>query len=163
MFLCTAIVILQVYLLESVISLYPAAVLWEELRTRGTPFVSNNSSWSQDQKDAFIQSARYPSTYHYIRFIETKMVDLACKGYFVILAYSAVCDRPYLCVLHAGVVTPADHCPHLIIDYRTSGVNELTLPLAPTKAMQVGNALDRLFPHHSHNKLTLWTSVGNEE
>ena len=42
------------------------------------------------------------------------------------------------------VVPQRDRRPRWIIDYSFSGVNQDTLPLAPSEAMQFGHTLDRL-------------------
>ena len=123
---------------------HPAAALLEELRTRGAPFVRNQSNWSADQKDTYAYSQGYPSTARYLGFLENELVDMIKKNYFIVLPYAAVRNYDDLKLSHAGVIPQPDRRPRTIIDYRASGVNGQTVPLAPPDAMQFGHALNRL-------------------
>ena len=69
---------------------------------------------------------------------------MIAKAYWVVLPAEAVKDLPGLRVSPPGVVPQLGRRPRWIVDYSWWLVNNETLPLAPTEAMQFGHALDRL-------------------
>ncbi|KAL3822916.1 hypothetical protein ACHAXA_010699 [Cyclostephanos tholiformis] len=66
------------------------------------------------------------------------------KGQWIVLLYSAVRHLPGLRISPPGVIPQRDRRPHWIVDYSWWDVNDDTLPLAATEAMQFGHALDRI-------------------
>lgn len=135
---------------------HPAASLLENIRTEGVPYVRNGPNWSLDQRDEAMASPGYPSTMHYLGFVETELVDMVKKGYFVVLPYKMVRHLDDLRLSQPGVVPQAERRPRTIIDYKESGVDDATVPLAPKESMQFGRTLDRLL----HTILTAEPSHG---
>ena len=66
------------------------------------------------------------------------------KQQWVVLPYSAVKEFKDLRLSPPGVVPQRGRRPRWIVDYTWWKVNEETLPLAPSDAMQFGHALDRI-------------------
>ena len=66
------------------------------------------------------------------------------KEQWVVLPYQVANQLPNLRLSPPGVVPQRDRRPRWIVDYSFSGVNQDTLPLAPSEAMQFGHTLDRL-------------------
>jgi len=66
------------------------------------------------------------------------------KGYWAILPFTAIRTFPHLKLSPAGVVPQRTRRPQPIMDYSFTGVNQASLPLAPTHSMQLGNTLPRL-------------------
>ena len=66
------------------------------------------------------------------------------KEQWVVLPYQVANQLPNLRLSPPGVVLERDRRPRWIVDYSFSGVNQDTLPLAPSEAMQFGHTLDRL-------------------
>ncbi len=72
------------------------------------------------------------------------MADYIKKRFWVVLLYKAVQHMPHVKLSPCGVVPQHERRPRPIIDYTFSGVNQTSLPLAPTHSMQFGNALQRV-------------------
>ena len=72
------------------------------------------------------------------------MLDFCQQGYWAVVPYATVRQWRKLRISPLGVVPQRDRRPRLIVDYSFSGVNEDTVPLAPTEAMQFGRALQRV-------------------
>jgi hypothetical protein len=66
------------------------------------------------------------------------------KGQWILLPYALVKDLPNLRLSPLGVVPQRDRRPRVIVDYTFNGINEDTIRLAPTEAMQFGRALERI-------------------
>ena len=79
-----------------------------------------------------------------IEFLHEEFADMIAKAYWVVLPAEAVKYLPGLRISPPGVVPQLGRRPRWIVDYSWSLVNNKTLPLAPTEAMQFGHALDRL-------------------
>ena len=80
----------------------------------------------------------------HIEFLHEEFADMIAKAYWVVLPAEAVRDLPGLRISPPGVVPQLGRRPWWIVDYSWSLVNNKTLPLAPTEAMQFDHALDRL-------------------
>jgi hypothetical protein len=72
------------------------------------------------------------------------MWDYVQMGYWTVLPYHAVQHLMHLKLAPAGVVPQRERRPRPIMDYSYNAVNAFSLPVAPTHAMQFGNALKRL-------------------
>ena len=69
---------------------------------------------------------------------------MIAHGYWIVVPLEDALTIPGLRVSPIGVVPQRDRRPRVIVDYTFNGVNQATLRLAPTEAMQFGRALDRL-------------------
>lgn len=95
----------------------------------------------------------HPSTRDYIEFLREEFATMIEQHFWIILPYSCVESLPYLRISPMGVVPQNDRRPRTIVDYTFSGINQATVPLAPTEAMQFGRALERLIQRiHQANK-----------
>jgi hypothetical protein len=72
------------------------------------------------------------------------MWDMVQKRYWTVLPFSAVKHFPHLKLAPSGVVPQAACRPRPIMDYTFNDVNQGSLPVAPTAAMQFGFTLQRL-------------------
>ena len=61
------------------------------------------------------------------------MTEMVRRGRWVVLPYYVVRYIPCFSIRHAGVVPQCDKLPRLIVDYTFSGVNNYTVPLAPSQ------------------------------
>ena len=74
-------------------------------------------------------------------------LDFGGKGFWILLPYDVITDKPGLRLLPLGVVPQDDRRPHLISDYSFWDLNDETLKLSPEGAMQFGTAPLRIEEH----------------
>jgi hypothetical protein len=72
------------------------------------------------------------------------MADFDAKSFWTVLPLEAVKHLPNLRISPLGCVPQRDRRPRLINDLTFYGINENTIRLAPTEAMQFGRALERV-------------------
>jgi hypothetical protein len=72
------------------------------------------------------------------------MYDYAQMGYWTVLPFKAVANQCHLQLSPAGVVPQRERRPRPIMDYSFSQVNQHSVPLHPSHAMQFGATLQRL-------------------
>ena len=77
-----------------------------------------------------------------IEFLHEEFADMIAKAYWVVLPADAVKDLPGLRISPPGVIPQLGRRPRWIVDYSWSLVNNETLPLVLTEAMQFGHALN---------------------
>ena len=123
---------------------HPAKRLLKHYKSRGAPVKVSTKPWSQGAIDAALQRGAHRSCMEHIEFLHKEFADMIAKAYWVVLPAEAVKDLPGLRISPPGVVPQLGRRPRWIVDYSWSLVNNETLPLAPTEAMQFGHALDRL-------------------
>jgi hypothetical protein len=75
------------------------------------------------------------------------MYDYVRMGYWLVLPYSAIRGHPLLKIAPSGVVPQRDRRPRPIMDYSFNRVNQTSLDIAPTNAMQFGHCLPRILQH----------------
>ena len=110
-----------------------------------------NQDWTPQQLQAAVERGSHQSSHTYLGFLESEMVDMIKKGYWIVLPYDAVKDIPGLRLSPIGVVPQRDRRPRTIVDYSFYYVNDDTDKQALPEAMQFGRALDRLLR-------TVWTA-----
>jgi hypothetical protein len=83
------------------------------------------------------------------------MLEMIRMGYWMVLSYGAVHGHPHLKIAPCGVIPQCERRPRPIMDYTFNGVNQTSLNIAPTHAMQFGMALQCILqrlaycnPHH---------------
>ena len=121
---------------------HPAAPLLATFKQTGAP-ANFQRPWSLRQKDKAVATNGYASTRNYQGFLETELVDMIQKGYWIVLPYNKIRQQTELRLSQAGIIPQADRRPRTIVDYRRSGVNDDTITQAPADAMQFGRALER--------------------
>ena len=125
-----------------------ARQLLRQYKFHGAPAIMQSQHWSKAQLDAMIQRGAHKSCYEHLDFLEEEFLDMIEKGQWLVLPYKVVRDLlPNLRLSPPGVVPQRNRRPRWIGDYSWSGVNEDTVPLAPTHAMQFGNAIHRILRH----------------
>ena len=84
-------------------------------------------------------------------FVCTEMLEFCSQGFWTVLPLSvALRLSQHLRLPPLGVVPQRNRRSRLIVDYSFSGVNEETVKLAPSEAMQSGRALHRLLQRIAH-------------
>ena len=100
--------------------------------------------WDREAISIALARGSHQSALGHLEFLRDEMADMIDQGYWVILPYSAVLHLPNLRLSPLGVVPQRDRRPRVIVDYTFWGINEETVPLAPTESMQFGRALERV-------------------
>ena len=127
---------------------HTARRLLRHYKYSGVPAKMKSGPWSRQRLDDAVQRGAHQSCLHYLDFLEEEFLDMVAKGQWVILPYHVTRDLfPHLRISPPGVVPQRERRPRIICDYTWSGVNNDTLPLVPTEAMQFGNAIHRVLRH----------------
>ena len=100
--------------------------------------------WSTERCDAAVERGSHKSAHTDRAFVFDEMLDFCQQGYWVVLPYSAVRHWDLLRVSPLGAVPQRDRRPRLIVDYSFSNVNQETVALAPSEAMQFGRAFQHV-------------------
>lgn len=79
-----------------------------------------------------------------------EMADFCTQCYWAVFPYSVVREWVNLQASPLGAVPQRDRRPRLIVDYSFSEVNNETVPLAPSEAMQLGRALQHVLARVVH-------------
>ena len=123
---------------------HPAARLIDFYRKRGVPAKMSTAPWSAQRVKAALERGPHKSCADSTAFLQEEFADMVSKGQWVVLPASAVKHLPGLRVSPMGMKEERDRRDRVIIDYSFSNVNQETLPLVATEAMQFGHALDRI-------------------
>jgi hypothetical protein len=115
----------------------------------------STAPWSTKKRTMHVRRGAHLSCKDHLEFIRTEMLDFVEKGYWMVLPYHLVRDLPQLRLSPLGVVPQRERRPRLIVDYTFNGVNEDTVKMMPSEAMQFGRTLERILyavhhanPHH---------------
>ena len=100
--------------------------------------------WSTERCEEAMRRGLHKSSHGERVFVFEEVLDFCKQGYWAVVPFSSVRHWRNLRVSPLRVVPQRDRRPRLIVDYRFSGVNEETVPLAPKEAMQFGWALQRV-------------------
>jgi hypothetical protein len=124
---------------------HPSAPYLHRLARHGVPAPSSSPTWlPQCRHQAFTRGPHPSASRLYSRFLLEDMWDYVQMGYWTVLPFHAVQHLPHLKLAPAGVVPQRERRPRPIMDYTFNSVNQHSLPLAPTHAMQFGTALKRI-------------------
>ena len=109
------------------------------------PVISKGQPWTLEERDQAVAKGSHASaTVTFKEFLLDEMLDMVRRKFWIVLPYSAVRHLPHLKVAPAGVVPQRERRPRPIIDYSWNQVNQTTVPLAPTEAMQFGRTFQRI-------------------
>jgi hypothetical protein len=104
-----------------------------------------STPWSpKKRQQALRRGAHNSATQQFRQFLHEDMADYIEKRFWTVLPYHAIKHMPHLKLAPCGVVPQRERRPRPIIDYTFSGVNQDSLPLAPSHSMQFGSALQRI-------------------
>ncbi len=129
---------------------HKAARLLDHLRRRGAGVTLTTAPWSAEQQCTAIARGSHQSSYGEREFVHQEIYDFCQQGYWLVLPFEVVKGWPSLRISPLGVVPQRDRRPRLIVDYTWSQVNQDTLKLAPTEAMQFGRTLHRVLSNIVH-------------
>jgi hypothetical protein len=125
--------------------------LWRHRATVGM----KTPPWNLEQKRQALERGSHQSAKKYSGFLCEEFIDLMRKNQWVILPADLVLHEPNLRLSSLGVVSQRDRRPRAIFDYSFFLINMETIPLAPSEAMQFGQALWRVLStiHHADPRL----------
>jgi hypothetical protein len=123
---------------------HPAAQFLDYLRTNGAPIRMKDENWTKATIQERATRGPHQSTKAHIEFVRDEMADFDDKSFWTVLPLEAVQHLPNLRISPLGCVPQRDRRPRLINDLTFYGINENTICLAPTDAMQFGRALERV-------------------
>ena len=122
---------------------HPARRLLQHYRDHGTPVRFHTTPWSKQQLQTAIHRGPHKSANEYIDYLEDEFIDMINKGQWIVIPYDLAKNLPGLRLSPPGVIPQRGRRPRWICDYSWYDVNDDTLPLAPSEAMQFGHALER--------------------
>ena len=114
------------------------------MRRNGVPVVLQSRPWTPSEKQTRFKRGPHKSALEYSEFLATEFLDFCRKGYWMILPYELIKDRPELRLSPIGVVPQRERRPRVIVDYSYYGVNDEALKLAPQESMQFGRTMNRM-------------------
>lgn len=121
---------------------HSAAPYLHRLASGGVPAPSSSASWNKRKLHKMFHRGAHMSAFDQFKnFLFQDMLDMALKGYCVILPFHTVQHLLHLKLSPAGVMPQCTHRPHMIMHYSFMLVNQHSLPLAKTSIMQFGHAL----------------------
>ena len=123
---------------------HPAGEYLDRLRPIGAPVLQTTKPWDRESISIALARGSHQSALSHLEFLRDEMADMIEQGYWVILPYSNVLHLPHLRLSPLGVVPQRDRRPRIIVDYTFWGINDDTVPLAPSESMQFGRALERI-------------------
>ena len=122
---------------------HPAKRLLKQIKKHGAPIQLATAPWTSHQLKTAIKRGPHRSCLHHIDFLEEEFIDMIKKEQWIVLPFKVAKSLPGLRLSPPGVVPQRGRRPRWICDYSWSGINQATLPLAPSDSMQFGHALDR--------------------
>ena len=123
---------------------HPAAHFLDQLRKKGAPVVLKTPPWSKRQRRSAIQRGSHKSGKEHLPFLHQEFVDMIRKGHWILLPSEVVIALRDFHASPIGVVPQRDRRPRTISDYSFFDVNDETVPLVHSEAMQFGRTLHRL-------------------
>jgi hypothetical protein len=124
---------------------HPATPYLARLRNSGVPVLTSGVPWTPKQRDdAVARGPHISATTVHRNFLYAEMWDMVQRRYWTVLPYRAVRNLPWVKIAPIGVVPQRDRRPRPIVDYSWNAVNQLSVPVAPTTAMQFGQTLQRI-------------------
>jgi hypothetical protein len=121
-----------------------AAHLLNRFRIKGAPVPTQSAPWTMQQKRDAIRQGPHQSARQYVIFLRQEYVDMIRKKQWVLLPAHLILGERNLKLSPLGVVPQRDWRPRTISEYSFFGVNDDTIPLSPSEAMQFGRALQRI-------------------
>jgi len=122
----------------------------DRLRRQGAAAKVLDPAWSEAKLLEKLARGPHKSAVEHVEFVRDEMANFCEKGFWTVLPYDLVKDRPGFRLSPLGVIPQRDRRPRLIVDLSFWGVNDATARLAPSEAMQFGRTLERLLYRIRH-------------
>ena len=132
---------------------HKAARVLHYLKRKGVPCKLKTPPWTTARRDAAMKRGPHKSAIEHSSFLDEEMATMVARGQWMVLPYSVVREMDRLRVAPIGVVPQHDRRPRTIVDYTFYRLNEETVLLGPSEAMQFGRTLQRLLQKIVHADL----------
>ena len=123
---------------------HEAAPYLEYLEKIGAQALSSEAPLSPEELQAAVDRGPHPSAVAKAEFLQKESLEMCARRHTMVLPFSAVKHINGVRISPPGVVPQRARRDRTICDLTYSGVNAGTVNLAPTEAMQFGNALRRI-------------------
>ena len=123
---------------------HQARCLLIQYQFKGVPVKVRDATWDGDKIGVALWREPHSSTMLHSYFLHNKFVSMIDSNQLVILPYSDVRLLKKLRISSSRVIPQWDKRPWWIQDYTYLDINNKTLPLLPTNALQYGWVFDRL-------------------
>lgn len=123
---------------------HEAAGYLEFLDRIGAPALSSTPPLTPEELQAAVDRGPHPSAVDRAEFLWKEAHEMCQRRHAMVLPFSAVKHLAGVRISPPGVVPQRTRRDRTICDLTYSGVNADTVSLAPTEAMQFGNALRRI-------------------
>ncbi|CAJ1941882.1 unnamed protein product, partial [Cylindrotheca closterium] len=100
--------------------------------------------WNTQRRDDAVARGPHKSAKDEVSFVREEFTDFLNKKFWTILPYRLVRHLQNLRLSPLGVVPQRDRRPRLIVDLSFFGINQESVPIAPSDSMQFGRALHRI-------------------
>jgi hypothetical protein len=100
--------------------------------------------WTSEMLTERAERGSHQSTKAYIEFVRDEMAEFDDKSFWTVLPLHMAKQIPNLRLSPLGCVPQRDRRPRLINDLSFYDINQKTICMAPTDAMQFGRALERV-------------------
>ena len=115
---------------------HPANSYLSNIKKHGCPVRFHSAPWSHQRLKKALLRGPHQSCTNHIQFLQEEFVDMIGKSQWVVIPFDLAATLDGLTLSPPGVVPQRERRPRWIGDYSFSGVNEDTVPLAPTESMQ---------------------------
>ena len=123
---------------------HPAAHLLDRFRKSGTPAIISSPPWSAGKIAAALSRGPHSSSQKGLDFLREEYADMVEKQQWIVLPANLIQSMPGLRLSPLGLVPQRGRRDRMISDYSYFDVNQETLNLGPSDAMQFGRTLWRL-------------------
>jgi hypothetical protein len=122
-----------------------AIELLKHLGKHGTPVLMHTPPWSANLRKGRLDCGSHKSCGEHFSFLCEEMMEFALSGFWTLLPFRLVKEMmTSLRISPLGIILQRDRRPRLIVYYSFWGINDDTVKLSPSGAMQLGQALERL-------------------
>ena len=133
---------------------HPAAHLLSRFQKVGTPAIVSSDPWTPGRIEAALKRGPHSSSKNGIEFLREEYADMIDKQQWIVLPADMIKHLFGLRLSPIGLVPQRNRRDRMISDYSYFDVNNDTLNIAPSEAMQFGRTLWRLLYriHHANAK-----------
>lgn len=123
---------------------HKASRLLKHLRRRGASIPVSTAPWDKERLHRAAIRGSHKLAKEDVAFVCGEMLDFCEQGFWTVLPLQVALLLPHIRLSPLGVVPQRNRRSRIIVDYTFLGVNDETVRLVPSKAMQFGKALQRL-------------------
>jgi hypothetical protein len=123
---------------------HPAKSLLQDLKHVGAPVQFSTAPWTPSQVNTAHLRGPHKGASEFADFLREELTGYINKAFWIVLPFSKARRLQGLRLSPASVIPQRDRRPRIIVNLSEYGINDDTLPIAPTEAMQFGGTLQRV-------------------